>query len=50
MMQVVAEPPSAVVVLSESMGKVDTGAVSGSEKEVIEKREKNESIDVLRGR
>ena len=36
------------MLLSESMGRVDTGAISGSE-EVTEKREKNESIDMLRG-
>ena len=37
-----------LVLESESMGRVDTGAISNSE-EVIEKSEKNESIDVLRG-
>jgi hypothetical protein len=32
------------------MGKVGSGTDSGSEEEVVKKREKNESIDVLRCR
>ena len=38
-----------VPLVSESMGRVDTSAISEEEEEVIEKREKNESIDVLSG-